>query len=108
MTQDTNTEHTEKFIIHVDPEFENSIPGFLEKRHKDVKTLKEALAKGDYENIWILGKAMRGPGREYGFEAITRLGQALENAAKEKDEKQVRNLTTELLNYLRRIQVTYK
>lgn len=108
MTQNSDAKHAEKIIVHVDPEIEDLIPGFLENRHKDIETLQEALAKGDYETIQKLGHTMKGIGAGYGFDSITDVGTALENAAKDKNTEEIRKRVGELLHYLERVKVVYE
>lgn len=99
--------YAENIIVHVAPEFEDVVPGFLEMRHRDVKTLKEAIAKDDYENIWVLAQGIKKGAERYGFDTLTDSGQALEDAAKEKDGATIEEEISKLLGYLRRVQVVY-
>ncbi len=107
MTQDNST-NQKKIVVHVDTEIEDLVPGFLENRHNDVKTLQEALTKGDYETIRILGHSMKGSGGGYGFDAISEIGRSLEDAAKAKNTEETRRLIDELLHYLERVEVIYE
>jgi len=108
MTQGTNIRNGERIIVIVDAEIEDLIPGFLENRRKDVKTLEQALAEGDYETIRTLGHAMKGAGGGYGFDAITDLGRSLEDAAKEGNTEEIRKRINELSDYLERVEVDYE
>ena len=99
--------YAEKIIIHEAPELENVVPGFLESRHRDVKTLKEAIAKEDYGYIGELAQKIKKDAERYGFDILTASGQALEDAAKEKDGAVIKTEIRKLLGYLRRIQVVY-
>jgi signal transduction histidine kinase/CheY-like chemotaxis protein len=108
MAQGDNEKQGEKVVVHVDSELKDLIPGFLENRRKDVKTLEEAMAKGDYEAIRKLGHTMKGAGGGYGFDTITDIGKSLEDAAKEKNTKEIRKRVGELLDYLERVEVVYE
>lgn len=99
--------YAEKIIVHVPHELEYVVPGFLEKRHRDVKTLKEAIAKDDYENIRALAQGIKKDAERYGFDTLTDSGQALEDAAKEKDGATIKKEISKFLGYLRRVQVVY-
>lgn len=94
-----------KIIVHVDADIEELIPGFLQNRHRDVKTIIYALEYGDYETIKLLGHSMRGCGRGYGFNEITNIGRSLETAAKEKNSGEIKKWIDELSNYLERVEV---
>ncbi len=108
MTQNNNTKHTEKIIVHVDAEIEDLIPGFLENMRKNVKTLEEALEKGDYETIQKLSHTMKGAGGGYGFDAITDIGSSLESAAKEKNAQEIRRWLSEFSHYLEHVKIVYE
>jgi HPt (histidine-containing phosphotransfer) domain-containing protein len=97
-----------KISIKVDPEIEDLIPGFLDNRIHDVETMKKALAEEDYETIRVLGHRMKGNGAGYGFEAITTIGQSLEQSAKEEDPDEILRWIDELSTYLERIEVVYE
>ena len=97
-----------KISIKVDPEIQDLIPGFLDNRIHDIETMKEALAEEDYETIRVLGHRMKGNGAGYGFEAITTIGQFLEQSAKEEDPDEILRWIDELSTYLERIEVIYE
>lgn len=107
MTQGSNEKQGERTVVHVDAEIEDLIPGFLENRQEDIRSIREALEKDDYETIRTLGHSMKGSGGGYGFEAITDIGSSLEMAAKEKDTDEIRRRLGELSDYLERVEVIY-
>jgi HPt (histidine-containing phosphotransfer) domain-containing protein len=98
----------EKIIVHVDPDIADLIPGFLENRRKDIKTMGEAVTQGDFETIRILGHSMKGAGGSYGFDAITDIGKSLEQAAMAKDSGGIKQTVQELAAYLNRVEVVYE
>ncbi len=98
----------EKTVVRVDPEIQNLIPGFLENRRKAIKAMLEALEQRDYETIRILGHRMKGSGAGYGFDAITDMGDTIEQAAKDKDSAVIRRWINKLVNYLERLEVVYE
>lgn len=108
MTQQSVLKQKEKITIHVDPEIADLVPGFLENRHKDIKSMDEALARGDFETIQTLGHSMKGAGGSYGFDAITDIGKSLEQAAKAKDAGGIKKSVQELSAYLDHVEVVYE
>jgi HPt (histidine-containing phosphotransfer) domain-containing protein len=98
----------DKIVIHADPDLADLIPGFLENRRKDVLAITEAMARGDLERVRILGHSMKGSGGGYGFETITEVGGALEEAARIQDTEAIRHALTRLEHYLEQIQVVYE
>jgi hypothetical protein len=81
------------------------IPGYLEKRRKDVETILAALERSDFAAIAALGHKMCGTGAGYGFPPVTELGVALERAAKQKDGAAIREHAAGLSRYLARVTV---
>ena len=61
MTQNRGNRH-DKIVIHVPVEVEDLIPSFLKKRRKDIRLMREALARQDYESIRVIGHDMKGMG----------------------------------------------
>ncbi len=97
-----------KIRVRVDPDLEDLIPGFLENRRKDLQQLNGALKAGDFDVIRTLGHKMKGDGGGYGFQRITEIGAALEQAAKEKRVQEIRRQVVELTGYLDRVEVVYE
>ena len=108
MTQQSALKQEEKIIVHVDTEIADLIPGFLENRRKDTKTMGDALTQGDFETIRVLGHSMKGAGGSYGFDAVTDIGKALEESARDKNAEGIQRLLRELSAYLDRVEVLYE
>ena len=98
----------EVIVIHADKDLEDLIPEFLDNRRSDVESIHGALANDDYETIRVLGHSMKGSGGGYGFDDITEIGGALEQAAKRKDNTAIGNELEKLASYLARIEVVYE
>jgi len=94
--------------ITIDPDLQDLIPGFLQNRHNDIRTLHAAVASGDFGTVRTLGHRMRGDGGGYGFHMISEIGQALEKAATDKNADEIRACVGELENYLGRVEVVYE
>jgi HPt (histidine-containing phosphotransfer) domain-containing protein len=58
----------------------------------------DALDRVDFETVTILGHQMRGSGGAYGFQAITDIGAALQQAAESADTDESRKWVGELFN----------
>ena len=83
-------------------------PEFLRNRRQDVITILGALDRGDFETVEKLGHGMKGAGGSYGFQAITDIGAALEQAARSTDTDTSRKWVCELSRYLDRVEVVYE
>ena len=105
MTSKADDNQAEKTTIHVDPEIAELIPGFLENRRKDIAAMLDAVQRGEFETVRVLGHSMKGAGGGYGFDAITEIGAALEQAAKQRNAAEIRNRVHELSRYLDRVEV---
>ena len=67
--------------------------------------MQEALEQGDFETVRLLGHSMKGAGGGYGFDAITDIGAALEEAAKDSNPGAVLRGLSDLAAYLDRVEV---
>jgi signal transduction histidine kinase/DNA-binding response OmpR family regulator len=81
------------------------VNGYLEKRRADVGKLHDALQRGDYSLIRTLGHQMSGTGGGYGFDPITEIGSALEEAALASDNARIQAGIEDLNRYLGAVQV---
>lgn len=108
MTHHDQTQSRERIVVYIDEGLECLMEGFFENRWSDIEKIYEALASGDYETARVLGHSMKGSGGGYGFDAITDMGSAIEIAAKNQDEPEVRKQLTELSTYLELVEVLYE
>jgi PAS domain S-box-containing protein len=92
-------------LVRADPRFADLVPGFLLNRRQDVIAMRGALERGDFETVRTLGHGMKGAGASYGFQAITDMGDALEQAAAGTDANASRKWVGELSSYLDRVEV---
>ncbi|MDT8317996.1 MAG: Hpt domain-containing protein [bacterium] len=97
----------DKITVHVDAELEAIIPRFFELRAKDIVVINESLGKKDFETIKRLGHSMKGAGGGYGFDYVSEIGQAIEEAAKKEDAGDIKEWILKLGNYLENIEVVY-
>ncbi len=108
MMQQSDAKQGEKVIVKVDAEIEDIIPIFFEKLLEEIETALDSLRQDDYETIQIWGHRLKGAGVGYGFDAISEIGQFLEQAGKTRDSEDVRNLVDQLSTYLERVDVVYE
>ncbi len=104
----TQNDKDRKIRIHVDPEIMDLIPGFLDNREKDIRSMLKALENGDYETIRTLGHSMKGSGGGYGFDVIGDIGSLLEQEAESRNIEGIRRGIDELSTYLERVDVVYE
>lgn len=107
MNQPREMGPSDRIAIVGDPGLAELIPTFLERRHQDVKTIKEAVSRGDFEAIRVLGHSMKGAGGGYGFDGISEIGGLLEIAGHNSDAAGILEQVEALASYLDRVDVTY-
>lgn len=93
----------DEIVVHIDPELEGLIPGFLANRRRDVASLRELVAQRDYASIRLIGHSMKGAGGGYGFDPITEYGDQIEVAALEGRDDRILSVTAALEDYLARV-----
>ena len=91
--------------MRANPKFADLIPGFLQNRRQDVIAMLDALDRGDFAIVESLGHGMKGAGGSWGFQGITDIGAALEQAASSADSDASRKWVGELSKYLDRVEV---
>jgi hypothetical protein len=94
--------------VYIDPGLEEIVPGFLENRRRDVQTVETALGQDDLNTICVIGHRMRGDGGGYGFDAISTIGEGMEQAAARQDKEAIRRHLSSLVDFLARINVVYR
>jgi HPt (histidine-containing phosphotransfer) domain-containing protein len=92
-------------LVRANPKFADLIPVFLQNCRQNVIAMLDALDRGDFETVEILGHGMRGAGGSYGFQPITDIGAALEQAAESADTDASRKWVGELSGYLDRVEI---
>ena len=108
MTMVPNRRADNGITVSIDPGLEEIVPGFLENRQRDVQALETALQQNNLAQIRIIGHRMKGDGGGYGFDAISSIGAALEQAAAREDRSAIRRHTAELIDFLARVTVVYR
>ena len=94
--------------VVVDKELEDLIPVFMRNRHKEVETLKAALAAADFEQLRQLGHRMKGVGNSYGFERVSVIGRQVEDGARSGDRAAIASRIAEYADYLAKVQVVFE
>jgi len=97
-----------KVLVKVDAEIEDIIPIFFEKLLEEIETALDSLQQDDYDDLRFWGHSLKGAGVGYGFDAISEIGQSLEQAAKTRDPEEVGKLLDQLSAYLERVEVVFE
>ncbi|MGH8703877.1 MAG: Hpt domain-containing protein [Burkholderiales bacterium] len=94
--------------VTVAKDLEDLIPTFFKNRHKELETLRAALAAGDFEQLRQLGHRMKGVGNSYGFEKVSALGKHIEDGARGGDRAGIESRIAEYADYLANVKVVYE
>ena len=97
----------QKVTVHVDREIQDLVPTFLANRHRDLATLKQALAAQNFDAMRIIGHNLKGVGGGYGFHEITAIGALMERAGKEAQAATLAELIQRYADYLEAVEVEY-
>lgn len=97
-----------EIMVYVDEEIKELIPGYLERKKQDVKAIFDALNKGDFDTLKVKGHTLKGSGGGYGFDELTAIGTAIEDAAKIANTDAIRTQAEKMLNYLNNVKVIVK
>jgi PAS domain S-box-containing protein len=96
---------TDTIRVRANPKVADLVPDFLRNRRQDAMAILDALDRGDFETVAGLGHGMKGAGSSWGFDGITDIGAALEQAAENADGGASRRWLAELSSYLDRVEV---
>jgi len=99
-------ENSHKVTIAKD--LEDLIPVFLKNRHKEVDTLRVALASADFEQLRQLGHRMKGVGNSYGFERVSVIGKHVEDGARSGDRAALEGVIAQYAEYLSKVEIAYE
>jgi len=102
-----SAEANDGLIVQVEAGMEDVVPGYLEKRRKDVQTYRQALANADFDAVRMLGHKMKGTGSGYGFPLLTEIGSAIEQAALRKDTGSIAADVDRLAEYVENVKLNY-
>jgi two-component system sensor histidine kinase/response regulator len=91
--------------VDVPEELEEFAAAYLDSRRRDVEELQQLAQNGDFDRIRISGHNMAGSGRSYGFAALSDIGKALEDAARDFDPVEIRRQIDALRDYLSRVRI---
>ena len=87
-------------LVAANPKLAGRIPAYLQNCKQNVIVMLDDLDRVDFETVTSLGHQMRGSGAMFGFQAITNISGALQQAAESDDTDASRKWVGELSNYL--------
>src|SRR5205809_6342899 len=97
----------EAYKVTVAKDLEDLIPAFMRNRHKELDTLRVALAAADFEQLRQLGHRMKGVGNSYGFDHVSTLGKYTEAGSRSGDRASLDARIREYAEYLAKVESAY-
>jgi len=97
-----------EYTATVSKDLEDLIPVFLKNRHKDIETLRSALAASDFEQLRQIGHRMKGVGNSYGFAEVSNLGKTIEDSAKAGNRETLDACVAAYAEYLANVKIVYE
>ncbi len=101
------TPYQDTITVEINSEVQSIVPEFLENRRSDCLLIGTLLERGSFSEIGTLGHRMKGAGGSYGFDDISAIGEAIEEAAMAGDKKNIVSAVLQLSDYLERVAVVY-
>jgi len=94
-----------KVRVYVNPEVKKLIPKYLSNRKKDVKALRGAVVREDFDWIRNAADMIQEHAAAYGFERLVAIGRQLEIEARRKHKENISRCIEEMKNFLDRVEV---
>ncbi|WP_022851503.1 transporter substrate-binding domain-containing protein [Limisalsivibrio acetivorans] len=94
-----------EIYVRVPDDFKEIAPRYLDAVKGKSSEAVEALEKGDYDSIHIIGHSMKGEGSAFGFDKISQYGAEIQFAADNSDHDGVKKATDALIDYLDRVRL---
>ncbi len=98
---------SDKIIVNVDPEIQDLLPQYIDKKKAEIFLLWEAFNKSDFALIESIGHRIKGNAGGFGLIDLGLIGGSLERVAMMRDLVQIKIKILELENYLENLEITY-
>lgn len=92
-------------VVQPDPDLADLIPDFLNNHRRDMADIETAIARNDFEFIRRTAHTLKGICRPYGFIYLETLSKRMEVAGQQENIDDVKNVASEMAQYLDRVQV---
>lgn len=95
----------DEIVVRVDSVIADLVPGYLATRRAELDQITRWISEENFGELQLLGHRLKGSGAGYGFQTITVLGGALEEAAEEQDRLEVVRIAESLADYLQAVRI---
>jgi len=97
----------DKYHALVSKRIVDLVPDFLGNRRTELESLRQALARSDFEQLRHLAHRMRGVGGSYGFDYVTTLGRQIDQSARASDIGSLDTLLRDYADYLANVHIEF-
>ena len=98
----------EKILLSLDKKLKKLIPGFIENRYKELKTIEKAIQKNQYKNLSDIGHQLKGSAGSYGFMTLSQLGNDLEAAGQEENLQKAQLVVDKINDHLKNLEIDFE
>jgi HPt (histidine-containing phosphotransfer) domain-containing protein len=81
---------------------EDLLNRYIERRRKDYENCSQWLIEESFPNLERVGHQLKGNGKTFGFDELSKIGFFLEDAAKNKDIKKLEIILDDLNTWLKK------
>ena len=92
-------------IIHVDQDFAEIVPLFLEDIEQQIVNMQQALENSDFEFITSITHQIKGAGGGYGLDEVSEFSKMIEMASRKKDTDTIKKQLIYFSEYLRDLEI---
>ncbi len=103
-----NEDKVKKESVFIEEGLKEIVPQYLHKKKKDIDVMGSLLEQEEWVKVQRLGHNMAGTGSSYGFVKISKIGFRIEEAAKNKNKRELQDEINGLSSYLSSIKVVYQ
>jgi PAS domain S-box-containing protein len=93
------------YTVQVDAELYELVPLFMDTMRTNIKEMREAVSKNNFDLICRHGHSQKGLGSTYGFDYLSHLGYRIETAGMQKNAEEVELLLDEMSGYMEKVQI---
>jgi two-component system sensor histidine kinase/response regulator len=97
----------EDYLVVVDPDLEELIPAFLQKKAGDATELQKAFDDDNLDEVRRLGHKLKGSFSVYGFHAMSEICAAIEDSAKTQNKDKIACSLDRLKAYFKNVRIGY-
>lgn len=97
----------EAFIVEIDSDLEDIIPGFLENRRNDIIDLRKFFENKQYQELERIGHKVSGSSGGYGFHQLGKIAKSIEKNAPEQNDGELNRLINEFKDYVENVSVKF-